>query len=246
MSQSDHEQFKAEGDREITSMAADETLQTLTTRWFNQSCRHKYSYHFTWMGLPIIQYPQDIVALQEIIWQVQPEVIIETGIARGGSLVFYAAMLELLGGAGQVVGIDRDIRSHNRVAIENHPMFKRITLLEGSSVTDHIVQQVHTIVQHKAAVLVVLDSLHTHEHVLREMNLYAPFVTPGSYLVVLDTVIEDMPPELLSERPWEPGNSPKTAVHAFLQNNPRFAIDHSIQQKLLITVAPDGYLKRIA
>ena len=224
-------------------MAADRELTELATQVFNKSAEYKYSYNFSWMGRPIIQYPADIVAMQEIIWQVKPDLIIETGIAHGGSLIFYASMLELLGGDGQVVGIDIDIRGHNRTAIESHPMFKRITLVQGSSIDEATISPIRTLAKEKRAVLVCLDSNHTHAHVLRELELYSPLVTNGSYLVVFDTVIEDMPAESFPDRPWDKGNNPKTAVQEFLTRNVRFEVDEEIANKLLFTVAPGGFLR---
>jgi cephalosporin hydroxylase len=212
--------------------------------------RHKYSYHFEWLGRPIIQFPQDIIAMQEIIWSVQPDLIIETGIAHGGSMIFYASMLELNAICGgpqdaEVLGIDIDIRVHNRAAIEAHPLFKRIEIIEGSSIASEIIERVKTKATGKQRVLVCLDSNHTHDHVLAELVAYAPLTSVGSYCVVFDTVIEDMPKELFPDRPWGPGNSPKSAVWEYLKSHPEFNIDESIQHKLLITVAPDGYLKKI-
>lgn len=225
-------------------MKADNALQKLTHDWFELCSKYEYSYHFSWMGRPIIQFPQDMLALQEIIWKVQPDLIIETGIARGGSLIFYAAMMEMMGIAdGQVIGIDIDIRPHNRSEIEKHSMFKRIIMLEGSSVDASIVQRVRELTQGKKRVMVVLDSLHTHAHTLAEMQAYSPLVTKDSYLVVLDTIIEDMPEEFSTDRPWGKGDNPKTAVWEFLKSNDRFEIDKDIENKLLITVAPDGYLR---
>ena len=231
------------GQKLIEEMAADPELSELVARVFNRSCEYRYSYNFTWMGRPIIQFPQDIVAMQEIIWEVKPDLIIETGIAHGGSLIFHASMLELLGNDGQVVGIDIDIRQHNRIEIEKHPMFKRITLIEGPSTDAEIVSQVEKFTQSKQTVLVCLDSNHTHEHVLRELESYSPFVTKDSYLVVFDTVIEEMPQGFFTDRPWDKGNNPKTAVHEFLKTNDRFEIDRLMSDKLLLTVAPGGYLK---
>ena len=231
------------GQKLIEEMAADPELSELVARVFNRSCEYRYSYNFTWMGRPIIQFPQDIVAMQEIIWEVKPDLIIETGIAHGGSLIFHASMLELLGNDGQVVGIDIDIRQHNRIEIEKHPMFKRITLTEGPSTDAEIVSQVEKFTQSKQTVLVCLDSNHTHEHVLRELESYSPFVTKDSYLVVFDTVIEEMPQGFFTDRPWDKGNNPKTAVHEFLKTNDRFEIDRLMSDKLLLTVAPGGYLK---
>jgi len=210
-----------------------------------ESCRYNYSYNFSWLGRPIIQYPQDILAMQEIIWSVKPDLIIETGIAHGGSLIFHASMLELIGGDGLVVGIDIDIRDHNRVEIEAHPMFKRIRMIQGSSIEPAIASQAAEFARNNKRVLVALDSNHTHEHVLKELELYSKFVAKGSYLVVFDTVIEDMPPHYFQNRPWDKGNNPKTALHEFLKKSDRFEIDKEISNKLLLTVAPDGYLRCI-
>jgi cephalosporin hydroxylase len=230
----------------IAAMAADPEIGRLSRELFDRVNAHNYSYNFTWMGRPVIQFPQDLVALQEIIWEVRPELIVETGIAHGGSLVFSASMLELIGGPGHVVGIDIDIRAHNRVAIEEHPMARRITMIEGSSTAEAVVSQVRGHAEGRSRVLVILDSNHTHQHVLEELDLYSPLVTPGSYLVVFDTVIEDMPPDAFPDRPWARGDNPKTAVHEFLARSDRFEIDKEISDKLLITVAPDGYLRCIA
>lgn len=227
----------------IARMAADRELMDLKARVFNRSCEYNYSYNFSWLGRPIIQYPQDMMAMQEIIWQVKPDLIIETGIAHGGSLIFYASMLELIGGDSIVLGIDIDIRAHNRSAIEQHPMYHRIKMIEGSSIDEDVFAQVEAIAQSRQRILVSLDSNHTHDHVRREMELYAPFVKSGSYLIVFDTVVEDMPDTFFQDRPWSRGNNPKTAVWDFLKTNDRFVIDKGIEQKLLFTVAPDGYLK---
>lgn len=216
-------------------------------REFNiASNKSQYSYNFSWMGRPIIQYPQDMIAMQELIWEIKPDLIIETGIAHGGSLIYYASILELMGN-GEVLGIDIDIRKHNRAEIEKHPMFKRIKMIEGSSIEQDTVDQVKEHAGKAKRIMVSLDSNHTHEHVLRELEFYAPFVSVGSYLVVFDTIVEDLPEGYFSEqRPWGISNNPKTAVHEFLKTNPHFEIDKSIDNKVLISVAPDGYLKRIS
>jgi cephalosporin hydroxylase len=227
----------------ISQMATNPKVQQLAHDLFLESCRYNYSYNFTWLGRPVIQYPQDLFAMQEILWEVKPELIIETGVAHGGSLVFYSSILELIGDQGRVLGIDIDIRTHNRAALECHPMFKRIDLLQGSSIDESIAGKVRDMARGKRSVLVALDSNHTHDHVLRELQLYAPLVTRGSYLVVFDTVADDMTPDLLGGRPWGKGNSPKTAVHEFLKTTDRFVIDKDFENKLLLTVAPDGYLK---
>ncbi len=235
--------FETEKLENIQKLGEDRNLSILSQEWIVAVSKHKYSYNFSWMGRPIIQFPQDIIAMQEIIWQVKPELVIETGIAHGGSLVFYASLLDLLGGARYVLGIDIDIREHNRAAIEQHPMFKRIKMIQGSSVDGEVVKEVYDFVKGKRRVMVVLDSNHTHEHVLKELELYSPLVTKDSYLVVFDTVIEDMPEDSFPDRPWGKGNNPKTAVREFLGTNKRFVIDKDIENKLLITVAPDGYLR---
>jgi cephalosporin hydroxylase len=242
---SEIDKFRAEVKENVIGLRKDEDLQGLSRIWIREATRYKYSYNFSWLGRPIIQVPQDIIAMQEIIWQTQPDLIIETGIAHGGSLIFYASLLELIGGDRQVLGIDIDIRNHNRIEIEKHPMFKRITMIQGSSADDQIVGRVYDMVKGKKRALVVLDSDHTHSHVLRELALYSPLVKKDSYLVVFDTVIEDMPKEFFPDRPWGKGNNPKTAVWEFLKTNDRFVIDREIESKLLITVAPDGYLRCI-
>jgi len=239
------EEFERTKRKYIQRMSADKNLLAMSNRWFIESCKYQYSYNFTWLGRPIIQFPQDIVAMQEIIWEIKPELIIETGIAHGGSLIFYASMLEIIAANGQVLGIDIDIRSHNRDEIEKHPMFKRIKMIEGSSTEESVVNKVYDFAVDKSPILVVLDSNHTHEHVLKELELYSPLVTKGSYLVIFDTVVEDMPDEFFADRPWGRGNNPKTAVKYFLKNNDRFVVVKDIEEKLLITVAPDGYLKCI-
>jgi cephalosporin hydroxylase len=195
------------------------------------------------MGRPIIQLPQDMMAMQELIWRIKPDLVIECGIAHGGSIIYYASLLELQG-HGEVLGIDRDIRAHNREAIESHPMIKRISMIEGSSLDPAVVEQVRQAAVGKK-VIVVLDSNHTHEHVLEELRLYAPLVSVDSYCVVMDTVVEDMPADAFPDRPWGPGDNPKTAVWAYLKENDDFEIDQAMQDKLLITVASDGYLRRV-
>jgi len=236
-----------------------QALARLTREWIKTSADCRYSYNFAWMGRPIIQYPQDIQAMQELIWQVRPDCIIETGIAHGGSLIFSASMLALLDmcdaietGATldprvsrrKVIGVDIDIRAHNRAAIEAHPMASRIEMLQGSSIDAAIVDKVRELAAGAAKVLVCLDSMHSHAHVRAELDAYAPLVTPGSYCVVFDTVIEDMPAGYFGNRPWDVGDNPKTAVHDFIKTHPEFEIDRAIQDRLQITVAPDGYLKR--
>ena len=248
---SEYEKFKRDGAAEIEILGNDGELADTTRSWMERASRAKYSYHFEWMGRPIIQYPQDIIATQEIIWSVKPDLIIETGVAHGGSLIFSASMLELNAISGgpqeaEVLGIDIDIRAHNRTAIESHPMAKRISIIEGSSVATDVVAKVRAKAAGMRNVLVLLDSNHTHDHVLAELEAYAHLTSIGSYCVVFDTAIEDMPEDLFSNRPWGKGNNAKTAVWNFLKRHPEFEVDKSIEHKLAITVAPDGYLKRVA
>lgn len=251
--------FKEECRKEIELQGEDAGLKELTSQWLIKANKHKYSYHYEWCGRPIIQYPQDIVAMQELIWSVKPTLIIETGIAHGGSLIFSASMLALLdlcergtpsavGSPGQpgrkVLGIDIDIRSHNRAAIQAHPLVSYIDMIEGTSIAPEVVAQVKAIAYQHKCVMVCLDSNHTHAHVLAELEAYASLVTAGSYCVVFDTIVDEFPPESCEGRPWGRGNNPKTAVREYLKSHPELHIDRQIQDKLLITVAPEGYLKR--
>lgn len=242
---SDIEKFDEECRENARAMAADAGLKQETMDWMVRTCNYKYTYNFRWLGLPVIQLPQDLMAIQEIIWATRPSLVIETGVARGGSMVFYASLLAMLGGDRRVLGIDIDIRAHNRAAIESHPLASKITLLQGSSVDPAIVAQAREHARGRDVVLVVLDSNHTHAHVLAELEAYSSLVTPGSYLIVLDTIVADMPDGFYKDRPWGPRDNPKTAVHAFLEKRKDFAIDRDLEAKLLLTVAPDGYLKRV-
>jgi cephalosporin hydroxylase len=237
------ELFNTEKRENIEGLGADGKSREYARLFLRATHGFKYAYNFEWLGRPVIQLPQDLIAMQEIIWKVKPDLIIETGIALGGSLIFYASMLELLGEDGRVLGIDIDIRAHNRAEIEKHPMFKRITMIEGSSIDEEVAQQVKTLAEGRQRMLVVLDSNHTHDHVSKELALYSPLVTRGSYLIVCDTIIEDAPDDLIRDRPWGKGNNPKTAVWEFLKTTDRFVIDQEYNNKLLITVAPDGYLR---
>lgn len=241
--------FENEVKERINAIGQNNELKATAHNFLEASLAPKYSYNFSWLGRPIIQYPQDMIAMQEIIWEVKPDLIIETGIAHGGSLIFSASMLELVasctGIEGEVIGLDIDIRPHNRKAIEEHPMYKRISMIEGSSIAPEIVTQVVEKAKGKQRILVCLDSNHTHAHVLAELEAYAPLTTVGSYCVVFDTVVEDMPKELSGDRPWGPGDNPKTAVWEYLKTHAEFEINKDIDHKLLISVAPDGYLKRV-
>jgi cephalosporin hydroxylase len=237
-------QFIEERIKRIRNNGENKTLLTAAEVFNVESNKAQYSYNFSWLGRPIIQYPQDMVAMQELIWEIKPDLIIETGIAHGGSLIYYASLLEIIG-TGQILGIDVDIRAHNRSEIERHQMFKRIQMIEGSSTSGETLDKVKKIASRKKKILVCLDSNHTHEHVLRELELYAPFVTVGSYIVVFDTIVENLPDNYLPGRPWSRVNNPKTAVLEFLEKNKQFRINKDIDRKLLISVAPGGYLKRI-
>ncbi len=254
-----YEEFQEECRSRVASYPNSE-IQHAADDFMRASTQPKYSYNFSWMGRPIIQYPQDMVAMQELIWSIKPGLIIETGIAHGGSLVFSASMLAQLdmcdaieAGTGlnpkesrrKILGIDIDIRAHNRAAIEAHPMASRIQMIQGSSIAPDVVDEVKKIASDYSRILVCLDSNHTHEHVLAELEAYAPLTSVGSYCVVFDTIVEDLPADMYPDRPWGPGNNPKTAVWEYLKSHSEFEIDKSIQHKLLITVAPDGYLKRV-
>ena len=231
-------------------MKSSDPVHLSSKSFLRDSIESKYSYNFKWMGRPIIQYPQDIVAVQELIWDIKPDLIIETGVAHGGSAVFFASLLEINALSGgpkdaEVWCVEIDLRAHNREAILAHPMYPRLRIFDGSSVDTKIV----SIVSNKAAkserVMVILDSNHTHEHVLGELNLYASLVSVGSYCVVFDTVIEDLEGVEFVDRPWGKGDNPKTAVAEFLKTNSDFVVDQGIDEKLLISAAPGGYLKRI-
>jgi cephalosporin hydroxylase len=252
--------FWDEAAARIAGYAADKELQATAASFLTTTISAKYSYNFSWLGRPIIQYPQDIVAFQEIVWAVKPDLIIETGIAHGGSLILSASLLAQLdycdaAQAGAmldpakpkrtVLGLDIDIRQHNRAAIDAHPMRSRIQMIQGSSISPEVAEQVCAHAKGKSRILVALDSNHTHAHVLEELRLYAPLVTPGSYCIVFDTVIEDLPDSEYPDRPWGKGDNPKTAVWEYLKTHPEFEIDRCIADKLLITVAPDGFLKRV-
>ncbi len=229
----------------IKSYESNKNLRKAASVFNIESNKVQYSYNFSWMGRPIIQYPQDMIVMQEIIWDVKPDLIIETGIAHGGSLIYYASILELIG-KGEVLGIDIDIRQHNKIEIEKHPMFKRIKMIEGSSIDENTVQHVKQIASNKKNIIVCLDSNHTHEHVLNELKLYSPLVSVNSYIVVFDTIVEDLPEGYFSQqRPWGIGNNPRTAADEFLKTNNNFIVDETIDNKILISVTPRGYLKRI-
>ncbi len=227
----------------IEKLAKNKQLRNTSLSFIKDCGALGYQYNFDWLGVPIIQVPQDIVAIQEIIWKTKPDVIIETGVARGGSLILSASILHLLNGNGKVIGVDIDIRDHNRAAIESHSLAFRINLIQGSSIEPSTIEQVNNFIKAEDKVMVILDSNHTHEHVLKELNLYSPLVTKDCYLIVMDTLVDDMPDDYFKDRSWGKNNNPKTAVHEFLKSSDRFEINESMHNKLLITVAPDGYLK---
>lgn len=239
-------EFAKETEQRIAGFEHNKSLQAAASSFNIESNKNKYSYNFKWMGRPVIQFPQDLIAMQEIIWEVKPDLIIETGIAHGGSLIYYASILELLG-KGEVLGIDIDIREHNRIAIEEHQMYKRISMLQGSSIDPLMVEEVRKRATGKEKILVVLDSNHTDEHVFEELKAYAPLVSLNSYVVVFDTIVEHLPENYLPGhiRPWGIGDNPMTAVKRFLEMNDNFEADKQIDNKILISVAPNGYLKRI-
>lgn len=254
-------QFEEERRARIEAFGRDTEFRALGRDWIEASMKRQYVYNFNWLGRPIIQYPEDMVAMQELIWQIRPDLIIETGIAHGGSLVLSASILALLDmcdaiQAGEVLdpksprrkvlGIDIDIRAHNRAAIEAHPMAGRIDMIQGSSIDPAIVARVKKLAAGYRTVLVCLDSNHVHDHVLAELEAYAPLVTPGSYCVVFDTFVEDMPKGYFPNRPWDVGNNPKTAVRQYLASHPEFMVDKEVEHKLVATAVPDGYLKRLS
>jgi cephalosporin hydroxylase len=251
------QQFVEERKKILKAFQNSQEGNDLSREWITFAQTHKYSYQFDWMGRPIIQYPQDMVAMQELVWSIKPDLIIETGIAHGGSLIMNASFLALLELAEaiesgemidpakpkrKVLGIDIDIREHNKKAIENHPMSNRIDMIQGSSIAPEIIEQVKQYAQEFNTILICLDSNHTHEHVLAELEAYAPLTSIGSYCVVFDTAVEDMPEEMFLDRPWGPGDNPKTAVWKYLESHNEFKIDKNIEGKLLLTMASDGYL----
>jgi cephalosporin hydroxylase len=258
------EQFKADINDRVGRYKGNASLQAAGRAFFEEIGigGADYVYNFTWLGVPIIQLPQDLQLLQEIIWDVKPDLIIETGIAWGGTLLHSASMLTLLEACGvirkgHVIGIDIDIRSHNKAAISQHPLSRKITTLEGSSIDEAIIGRVKDLAMEYTRIMVCLDSNHTHDHVLAELEAYAPLVSIGSYCMVGDTIIEDAPDSMVSQRPWCKGNSPKTAVWEYLRllndqgrtgmdgNRLNFEIDKLVEDKVIVTGSPDGFLKRI-
>lgn len=235
-------EFEKRNRQKINEMSKNISLRKKSHDWFEHAFNYEYSYHFSWLGRPIIQFPQDMIAIQELVWNVKPDFIIEAGIARGGSLIFSASLLELIG-KGEVIGIDVDIRKHNKEEIEKHSMYKRITMIEGSSTSEKTLKRVKKLIGTNKKVIVLLDSMHTHKHVLQELDMYSPFVKKGGYIVVFDTVIEFLSKGSFPNRPWDKGNNPHTAVKEFLKQNKRFKVDINFEKKLLITSCPNGFLK---
>ena len=255
-----HSEFESERESRLEAFASNAEFHSLSLEWVRQAMLNKYVYNFDWLGRPIIQFPQDIVGVQELIWKVKPDLIIETGIAHGGSLILSASMLALLDvcdaiegdelidirfSKRKVLGIDIDIRQVNRDEIEKHPLSSRILMVEGSSIDPEVIHLVKRQASRFSKVMIFLDSNHTYEHVLAELEAFAPLVTEGSYCVVFDTFVEDVPKETFFDRPWGPGNNPKKAVQEFIKKNSNFVIDTSLENKLMITVAPSGFLRRI-
>lgn len=265
-------EFHQQVAKNIDDIGRDGAFQELSNKWLVEASKYFYSYNFTWLGRPVIQVPQDLYATQELIWACRPDLIVETGIAHGGSLIMSASMLALLdycdameSGATldvrkaprRVLGIDIDIRDHNRKAISSHPLGGKISMIEGSSVAPETVAQVKEIARNHRRVMIFLDSNHTHQHVLDELELYAPLTTKGSYCVVWDTNVEDLPDEMWENRPWGKGDNPKTAVWEYMRRLKEegrtaedgealaFDYDKVIETKLAFTAAPDGFLKRV-
>ena len=227
-------------------MGSDEELRQKSLDWMLHADKYKYTYNYTWMGRPIIKFPNDMVIQQELMWELKPDLVIETGIAHGGSIIFTASMMEMMGIDGEVVGIDVDIRSHNRVEIEGHPMMKRITMYEGDSVAAEMVEIVRKHTEGKSCVMVILDSLHSHDHVYKELLSYAPMTTLGSYCILPDTFIEFFPKGYYSgTRPWDVGNNPHSAMQQYLSETNIFEIDRDKTNKAMITETIDGYLRRV-
>lgn len=240
-----HVDFIAERDERIKSFASDKEFIEISKQWRSMALERKYMNSFSWLGRPLIQFPGDVMAIQELIAAIRPTVVIETGVAHGGSLILSASMLKLNDISGRVIGVDVDVRPHNREAIQNHRLSDLITVYEGSSVDSMIVRKVKSQISPTDIVMVFLDSNHTHDHVMQELNSYSNLVSVGSYLVVFDTHVEDMPESYVwKDRPWGKGNNPKTAVHEWIKDNDNFEIDHDIENKIMLTSAPDGFLYR--
>jgi cephalosporin hydroxylase len=242
----DREMFRLEAQENCLRLGADKQLFNLSRQLISEAEKYRYTYLWSWLGMPIIQLPADIVALQEVVWSSKPDIIVETGVARGGSLVFFASMLTLIG-QGKVIGVDIDIRAHNRDAIESHSLANRIVLIEGSSISAETVNRVKKHIPENAKVMVVLDSDHSRQHVLQELEVYAPLVSEGHYLIVADTILghftEEQTP-IARSKVWYPGNEPYSALCDFLKNNTDFEPEPEINGKLIVASSPGGYLRR--
>ncbi|KAB7610070.1 cephalosporin hydroxylase [Amylibacter sp. SFDW26] len=252
--------FVKEVEDRVASYVNEKEMRKAASDFMRASTQPKYCYNFSWQTRPIIQYPQDMVAVQEIIWDVKPDLIVEMGIAHGGSLIYNASILAMLDmceaiedgrtidpaqSKRRILGVDIDIREHNRIEIEKHPMSSRIDMIQGSSIAPEIIQQVKDYAADYERILVCLDSNHTHSHVLAELEAYAPLTSVGSYCVVFDSIVEDLPEDMYPDRPWGPGDNPKTALWDYVERHPEFEIDKQMFEKLLISVCPDGFLKRV-
>lgn len=241
----DRAEFREQSLRKAERMGGDRELFARSMEVLRHADTHDYSYMWTWMGVPIIQMPADTMATQEVIWSCKPDIIIETGVARGGSVLFMASMLELIG-KGKVLGVDIEVRSHNRETIEQHPMAKRVTLIEGPSTTEETLARVRKEIPAGASVMAILDSDHSRDHVLAELRAYAPFVTKGQYLVVADTWLHFVEPEQAPKNRSQflaRGNEPFAAREAFLKETDRFEPDPVINGKLILSSSPGGYLR---
>ncbi len=241
----DRQQFLEQRHALIIEMADDASVASANVELLKASDRHGYSYMWDWLGVPIIQMPADVMAMQEIVWRTRPDVIVETGVARGGSAILHSSLLRLTGNdQGIVIAIDIDIRPHNRDSIESHRFADRIHLIEGSSTAPETIDRVRNLIPEGARVMVVLDSDHTHAHVLAELEMYAPLVTSGMFLIVADTVVEELPVQTHRPRSWGPGDNPRTALDAFVARNPSFVLDRQVSAKMLMSSSAAGYLVR--
>jgi cephalosporin hydroxylase len=244
MAHDDRAEFESHKIRQSLALGRDEVVFQQSVETLVSLDQYDYAYLWSWLGLPIIQLPADVIATQEVIWRCKPDIIIETGVARGGSMIFLASMMQLLG-RGKVIGVDIDIRSHNRSAIEDHPLSHRVVLIEGPSTSSDVVEKVRAEIPTGAQVMVILDSDHSHDHVLSELRTYGPLVTPGQYLIVADTMLGKMD---LTQTPtkrsklWSPGDEPLSALRSYLAQTERFKHDEALNGKLVMSSSPDGYL----
>jgi len=214
---------EVEGKSRTIDLYSKEAFELISHQWLKVGWNQKYTYTFTWMGRPIIQLPEDMVRIQEVIYQVKPDVIIETGVAHGGSLIFYASLCKVMG-KGRVIGIDIEIRPHNRKAIESHEMFFHITLIEMSSTSPETIRQVKKLIKSGETVLVILDSCHTKQHVLDELEYYFDLITPGSYIVATDGIMKDLHDVPRGNPEWVRDN-PIEAVNDFVKRHPEFILE---------------------